>query len=72
MSKYNINQISNMVKKLADMGIDTEKAILNMTFEDLDKFQKYTIVDIRNLISLRKIIRENKNALFLFLGDKAE
>lgn len=72
MSKYNINQISNMVKKLADMGIDTEKAILNMTFEDLDKFQKYTIVDIRNLISLRKIIKENKNALFLFLGDKAE
>ena len=38
MAKYNINQIQKMVDRLAEAGINTEKAILNMQFEDLEKF----------------------------------
>ncbi len=70
MAKYNINQISKMIEKLAEAGINTEKAILNMTFEDLEKIPNYTIKDIKTIISLRKAIRTNKKALFLFLGDE--
>ena len=70
MAKYNINQISKMIEKLAEAGINTEKAILNMTFEDLEKIPNYTIKDTKTIISLRKAIRTNKKALFLFLGDE--
>lgn len=72
MAKYNINQISKMVERLAEAGINTEKAILNMTFEDLEKIPNYTMKDIKTIISLRKAIRANKKALFLFLGDEVE
>ena len=72
MAKYNINQISKMIDRLAESGINTEKAILNMTFEDLEKMPNYTVTDIKTLISLRKAIRVNKKALFLFLGDEVK
>lgn len=72
MAKYNINQISKMVDRLAEAGINTEKAIMNMTFEDLDKIPNYTMKDIKTIISLRKAIKANKKALFLFLGDEVE
>lgn len=72
MAKYNINQISKMIDRLAEAGINTEKAILNMTFEDLEKIPNYTVTDIKTLISLRKAIRVNKRALFLFLGDEVK
>ena len=72
MAKYNINQISKMVERLAEAGINTEKAIMNMTFEDLEKIPNYTIKDIKTIISLRKAIKANKKALFLFLGDEVE
>ena len=41
-----------------------------MTLEDLEKFPNFTITDIKTLVSLRKAIRVNKKALFLFLGDE--
>lgn len=72
MAKYNINQISKMVDRLAEAGINTEKAIMNMTFEDLEKIPNYTMKDIKTIISLRKAIKANKKALFLFLGDEVE
>ena len=72
MAKYNINQISKMIERLAEAGINTEKAIVNMTFEDLEKIPNYTMKDIKTRISLRKAIRANKKALFLFLGDEVE
>ena len=72
MAKYNINQISKMIERLAEAGINTEKAIMNMTFEDLEKIPNYTIKDIKTIISLRKAIKANKKALFLFLGDEVE
>ena len=72
MAKYNISQIQKMIDRLAEAGINTEKAILNMEFEDLEKLPKYTITDIRTLISLRKAIKANKKVLFLFLGDEVE
>ncbi len=72
MAKYNINQISKMIERLAEAGINTEKAIVNMTFEDLEKIPNYTMKDIKTIISLRKAIRANKKALFLFLGDEVE
>lgn len=72
MVKYNISQIQKMIDRLAEAGINTEKAILNMEFEDLEKLPNYTITDIRTLISLRKAIKANKKVLFLFLGDEVE
>ncbi len=72
MAKYNISQIQKMIDRLAEAGINTEKAILNMEFEDLEKLPNYTITDIRTLISLRKAIKANKKVLFLFLGDEVE
>ena len=59
MAKYNIAQIQKMIDRLAEIGINTEKAILNMQFEDLEKLPNYTITDIKTLISLRKAIRKN-------------
>ena len=72
MAKYNIAQIQKMIDRLAEIGINTEKAILNMQFEELEKFPNFTITDIKTLISLRKAIRKNKNVLFLFLGEEIE
>lgn len=72
MAKYNISQIQKMIDRLAEAGINTEKAILNMEFEDLEKLPNYTITDIRTLISLRKAIKANKKVLFLFLGYEVE
>lgn len=72
MAKYNISQIQKMIDRLAEAGINTEKAILNMEFEDLEKLPNYTITDIRTLISLRKAIKANKKVLFLFLGGEVE
>ena len=72
MAKYNISQIQKMIDRLAEAGINTEKSILNMEFEDLEKLPNYTITDIRTLISLRKAIKANKKVLFLFLGDEVE
>ena len=46
MAKYNIAQIQKMIERLAEIGINTEKAILNMQFEDLEKMQNYTITEI--------------------------
>ena len=70
MAKYNITQIQKMVDRLAKIGINTEKAILNMEFEDLEKMPSYTKTDIKTLITLRKAIRKNKKALVLFLGEE--
>ena len=61
-----------VVKALIGKAHNTEKAILNMEFEDLEKLPNYTITDIRTLISLRKAIKANKKVLFLFLGDEVE
>ena len=69
MAKYNIAQIQKMIDRLAEIGINTEKAILNMQFEDLEKFPNFTITDIKTLISLRKAIRKNKN--YTFVSKKA-
>lgn len=40
MAKYNIAQIQKMIDRLAEIGINTEKAILNMQFEDLENQKK--------------------------------
>lgn len=48
MAKYNIAQIQKMVDRLAEIGINTEKAILSMEFEDLEKLPNYTITDIKH------------------------
>lgn len=72
MAKYNISRIEKMIDRLTEIGINTEKAILDMNFEDLEKMPNYTITDIKTIISLRKIIKKNKKALVLFLGDKIE
>ena len=72
MAKYNIAKLQKMIERLAEIGINTEKAILNMQFEDLEKMPNYTITDIKTLVILRKAIRKNKKALFLFLGEEIE
>ena len=72
MAKYNITQIQKIVDRLAKIGINTEKAILNMEFEDLEKMPSYTKTDIKTLITLRKAIRKNKKALVLFLGEETK
>ena len=72
MAKYNITQIQKIVDRLAKIGINTEKAILNMEFEGLEKMPSYTKSDIKTLITLRKAIRKNKKALVLFLGEETK
>lgn len=70
MAKYNLNQIQKMIDRLAEIGIKTEKAILEMKFEDLEKFPSYTLTDIKTLIIIRKIATENRKALLIFLRDE--
>ena len=70
MAKYNINQIEKFIDKLKGIGIKTEKAILDMKIEDLEKLPRYTLTDIKTLITIRKIATENRKALVIFLGDE--
>ena len=72
MAKYNISQIQKMIDRLAEAGINTEKAILNMEFEGLEKLPNYTITDIRTLVRLRKAIKAYKKVWLLFLGDEVD
>ena len=69
MAKYNINQIQKMIDKLAEIGIKTEKEILDMGFEVLKKIPNYTLTDVKTIITLQEIAKTNKNALYLFLKE---
>ena len=63
-------EISFIPHAIDKSRIKTEKAILDMKFEDLEKFPSYTLTDIKTIITLRKIATENKKALVLFLKDE--
>lgn len=68
MPEYNISQIQRMIDKLMKLGIKTEKAILEMPIEIVEQIGNYTINDVKTIIAIRKIAKENKGSLYLFLG----
>ena len=68
MAEYNINQISKLIDRLIKAGINTEEKIAKMEIEEIEKIPNYTLKDVKDVIYLRKIIKANKNALFLFFG----
>lgn len=70
MAKYNINQFQKMIDRLYEVGIKTEKALVDMKMEDLEKLPNYTLTDVKTIITLKKIAKDNKQALVLFFREE--
>lgn len=65
MSKYNINQISKTLEKLFQVDFKTEKSILNIKLEDLQKIRDLTTIDMNIIIDFKKAIKDRKTVAFL-------
>lgn len=65
MSKYNINQISKTLEKLFQVNFKTEKSILNIKLEDLQKIRDLTTIDMNIIIDFKKAIKDRKIVAFL-------
>lgn len=65
MSKYNINQISKTLEKLFQVDFKTEKSILNIKLEDLQKIRDLTTIDMNIIIDFKKAIKDRKIVAFL-------
>lgn len=65
MKKYNINDITKLLQKLFNSGFNTEKSILALELEDLQKIPDITSIDILIIINLKKAIKSKKIIAFL-------
>ena len=70
MNKYNFNQITKTLDKIFNSGFNTEKKILNIKLEDLEKIKDITSIDMNIIISLKKAIKDK--TLIAFLSGYAE
>lgn len=64
MEKYNIMSIAKLLEKLFKSGFNTEREILSIQLEDLQKIPDMSGNDIKILIELKKAIRSRKIIAF--------
>lgn len=69
--KYNVMQISKTLDKIFNAGFNTERLILTMQMEDLQKVPDLTSVEMNIIIDLKKAIRTKQLIAFLS-GTKEE
>lgn len=69
--KYNFNQISKSLEKIFNAGFNTEKKILSMKMEDLERIPNLLSSEILIIIDLKKAIK-NKALIAFFSGVKEE
>lgn len=58
--KYNFSQITKLLERIFRAGYVTEKEILAIQLEDLQKISDITSLEITILIDLKKAIKEKK------------
>lgn len=64
-NKYNINQITKTLEKLFNTGFNTDKKILNMKMEDLEKLPNLTSSEMMIIIDFKKAIKNKDIIAFL-------
>ena len=67
-NKYNINQITKTLEKLFNAGFNTDKKILNMKMEDLEKLPNLTSSEMMIIIDFKKAIK-NKDIIAFLSGN---
>lgn len=68
-NKYNISQISKTLEKLFDAGFNTDKKILTMKMEDLEKLANLSSTDMLIIIEFKRAIK-NKDIIAFLSGYK--
>ena len=68
-NKYNINQITKTLEKLFNTGFNTDKKILNMKMEDLEKLPNLTSSEMMIIIDFKKE-KKNKDIIAFLSGYK--
>lgn len=63
--KYNFSNITKLLEKLFKAGFDTEKSILGLSLDDLQKLNDITSSEITIILDLKKAIRNKKLIAFL-------
>ena len=63
--KYNLNQITKTLEKLFAAGFNTEKKILLMKIEDLEKIDNLQSNEALIIIDLKKAIKDKEIIAFL-------
>lgn len=67
--KYNLNQIMKTLEKIFSAGFNTEKKILTMKMEDLEKISNLSSNETLIIIDLKKAIK-NKTLIAFLSGVK--
>lgn len=68
---YNLNQITKLLEKIFKAGFKTEKEILSIQLEDLQKIPDITGSEIMIILELKKAIK-GKRLIAFFSGYKEE
>jgi len=63
--KYNLSQISKTLDKLFNAGFNTEKKILAIQIEDLQKIPDISSIEMNIIVDLKKAIKSKKLIAFL-------
>ena len=64
-NKYNIGQITKTLEKLFNAGFNTDKKILAMKLEDLEKLNNLTSSEMMIIIDFKRAIRNRQIISFL-------
>ncbi|MBE6153815.1 MAG: hypothetical protein E7166_06305 [Firmicutes bacterium] len=64
MEKYNVIKIAKLLDKIFKAGFNTEKEILLINLEDLQKIPGISGTDIKILVDLKKAIKSKKLIAF--------
>jgi len=64
-NKYNLGQITKTLEKLFKAGFNTDKKILAMKLEDLEKIDNLTSSEMLIIIDFKKAIKNRKIIAFL-------
>jgi len=68
---YNLSQITKLLEKIFRAGFKTEKEILSIQLEDLQKIPDITCSEIMIILELKKAIK-GKRLIAFFSGYKEE
>lgn len=63
--KYNLSQITKTLEKLFNAGFNTDKQILAMKIEDLEKIDNLQSNEALIIIDFKKAIKDKKIVAFL-------
>ena len=64
--------VTKILNKLFENGYITEKAIMNISLEDICRIECYTPAEIEALIKLKEAVKSNKVISYLSGADKEE